>query len=253
MKTLLLLALFDSILITGIAPVGNSPHLRISWEGAIPPYKIQMTDRVDGEWRDASWHIYSHHYIISNALPQAYYRVRTIPDRTPPPPLKGFGPRQVTCRAVQFSWDPLLPDTIGGTGLRGTRIYRDGVFLAEIPFDSVAFADDTVTPGVAYVYQATAVDNAGNESPPSSFKSVVVLVCGVNLGWDPNPEPDIAGYFISYGTTSGAYTERIDVGNVLMYRVQGLLLNTDYYFVVSAYNTSGLEGDPSNEVTYRVP
>ena len=32
--------------------------------------------------------------------------------------------------------------------------------------------------------------------------------------WDPNPEPDIAGYKLSYGTAPGTYTTTVDVGNV---------------------------------------
>src|SRR5258705_4057556 len=36
----------------------------------------------------------------------------------------------------------------------------------------------------------------------------------VSLAWDPNPEPDIAGYVLSYGIASGQYLGTIDVGNV---------------------------------------
>ena len=32
--------------------------------------------------------------------------------------------------------------------------------------------------------------------------------------WNPNPESDIAGYKLSYGTQSGVYTTSIDTGNV---------------------------------------
>ena len=37
----------------------------------------------------------------------------------------------------------------------------------------------------------------------------------VTVAWDRNPEPDIAGYRISYGTVSGVYTNTVDVGNRL--------------------------------------
>src|SRR5437016_6295513 len=71
---------------------------------------------------------------------------------------------------------------------------------------------------------------------------------GVPLAWDPNPEPDIAGYILYCGTASGTYTNSIDVGNVDTAGVSGLFNGLTYFFVVTAYNTAGLESDPSNEI-----
>jgi hypothetical protein len=34
----------------------------------------------------------------------------------------------------------------------------------------------------------------------------------VSLEWDPNPETNIAGYRLSYGTTLGTYPDFVDVG-----------------------------------------
>src|SRR5215470_6981626 len=57
--------------------------------------------------------------------------------------------------------------------------------------------------------------------------------------WDPNPESDIAGYKLSYGTQSGVYTTSIDVGNVTTYPLT-LTPGVRYFVVLQAYNTSGL-------------
>ena len=35
----------------------------------------------------------------------------------------------------------------------------------------------------------------------------------VTVAWDPNPEPEVAGYKIYYGTSPGNYTESFDAGN----------------------------------------
>lgn len=74
----------------------------------------------------------------------------------------------------------------------------------------------------------------------------------VNLAWDANPEPDIEGYRIHYGTGSGIYAEALDVGNVttspLMVPEPGT-----YFAVVTAYNSAGLESLPSNEITISLP
>ena len=81
----------------------------------------------------------------------------------------------------------------------------------------------------------------------------------VTLAWDPNNESNLAGYKLYYKTgTSGAPYDGvgslqgaspIDVGNVTTFTVIGLSDSEDYYFVVTAYNTDGLESGYSNEVT----
>jgi hypothetical protein len=86
-----------------------------------------------------------------------------------------------------------------------------------------------------------------------------VLVChhlqaaGVTLAWDANPELDVAGYRLQYGTPPGNYSVIRDVGKVTSYQVPSLLAGQTYRFRVTCYNTSGLESDPSNSVDYSVP
>jgi hypothetical protein len=75
----------------------------------------------------------------------------------------------------------------------------------------------------------------------------------VSLAWDPNSEPDLAGYKLYYGTASGVYTHTNVLGLVTNTAVSGLSEGVTYYFAVTAFNTSGLESDFSNEVSYQVP
>ena len=49
---------------------------------------------------------------------------------------------------------------------------------------------------------------------PATCLSAVSAEAGVQLAWDPSPGSNIAGYRLSYGTTSHQYTTTIDVGNV---------------------------------------
>lgn len=76
----------------------------------------------------------------------------------------------------------------------------------------------------------------------------------VTLAWDApttnadgTPLTDLKGYKLYYGPESGNYTQSIDVGNVTEYKVVSLP-DGPYYFVVTAYDTGGNEGDYSNEV-----
>ena len=71
----------------------------------------------------------------------------------------------------------------------------------------------------------------------------------ITLEWDPNPESDIGGYIVHYGTESGAYDYSIDVGNFTSAVISGLEPDEEYFFAVSAYNLDGLTSDLSNEVT----
>ncbi len=86
-----------------------------------------------------------------------------------------------------------------------------------------------------------------------SFTGVVISNAAgesVTLQWDANSEADLAGYKLTYGTVSGAYTETVDAGNATTATAANLNAGTTYYFVVTAYNTEGLDSLPSNEVTY---
>ena len=69
----------------------------------------------------------------------------------------------------------------------------------------------------------------------------------INLAWDPNTEPDVAGYKVYYGTSSRTYGPGIDVGNVKTFALTGLIKGRRYFIAVKAYNTSRHESDFSNE------
>ena len=71
----------------------------------------------------------------------------------------------------------------------------------------------------------------------------------VSFSWNPNTEPDIAGYRLHYGTASKSYTQLIDVKTTTA-TVSNLTEGTKYYFAVSAYNTAGAESAFSAELSY---
>ncbi len=70
----------------------------------------------------------------------------------------------------------------------------------------------------------------------------------LNLAWDANTEPDLAGYRVYYGTASREYVDPIDVGNTTTYRVDSLLEGVMYYIAVTAYDMYGNESDFSDEL-----
>lgn len=60
---------------------------------------------------------------------------------------------------------------------------------------------------------------------------------------------DLAGYKLYYGTTTGDYTQSVDVGSMTTYTVTGLTDGETYYFAATSYDTSGNESGYSNEAS----
>ena len=81
----------------------------------------------------------------------------------------------------------------------------------------------------------------------------LVSAAQVTLQWDENTEPDVDGYTIHYGTSSGIYPFSEDVGDQTTYTLSGLQEGQTYYFALTAYNTQGLHSGFSNEVSKYFP
>ncbi|MDI3462102.1 MAG: hypothetical protein OJF50_000923 [Nitrospira sp.] len=77
----------------------------------------------------------------------------------------------------------------------------------------------------------------------------------VTLQWDPNTEPDLAGYKVYSSTLSGLYGDPIATlpPSVTTYQSTGLVKGVTYFFVVSAYNSQGIESLPFEEVARTIP
>ncbi len=83
--------------------------------------------------------------------------------------------------------------------------------------------------------------------------SSVQAVQSVSLAWDPSADPSVVGYFRYYGTTTGNYTNQVNVANVTSTTIPGLVAGATYFFAVTAYDAAGLESGPSAEIRYTVP
>ncbi len=81
------------------------------------------------------------------------------------------------------------------------------------------------------------------------FSSQAEATASVSFAWNPSTSPGIAGYRLYYGTSSGSYPQFLNVGNTTSATIPNLAAGQTYYFVVTAYNTAGLESAPSNQVS----
>jgi hypothetical protein len=70
----------------------------------------------------------------------------------------------------------------------------------------------------------------------------------VTLEWDSDIS-SVVGYRLHHGTSSGIYSDTIEVGKTNSATLSNLAAAKTHYFVVTAYNAVG-ESAPSNEVSF---
>jgi hypothetical protein len=75
----------------------------------------------------------------------------------------------------------------------------------------------------------------------------------VTLGWSASPDPTVVGYYLYYGTTSGIYDNKIDVGTNTTYTVSGLVEGSTNYFTATSYTPARVESSNVAQVSYVVP
>jgi hypothetical protein len=75
----------------------------------------------------------------------------------------------------------------------------------------------------------------------------------VTIAWDANSEPEVAGYKLHYGASSGQYPSLSDAGIQTTCTLAGLQAGVVYFFAATAYDTYGNQSSYSQEVTFTVP
>jgi hypothetical protein len=102
--------------------------------------------------------------------------------------------------------------------------------------------------------------STSGSSAPATPSTATAPDSSVTLGWqaptqntDGSPITDLAGYKIHYGTAPSNYTQIVAVSNAGLsrYVVDNLPRGT-YYFTITAYNSKGIESDPSTEASITV-
>ena len=88
--------------------------------------------------------------------------------------------------------------------------------------------------------------------------SALICFCGnaeetISLTWIPSSSPEARGYAVYYGTASGSYDYRFDVGTNTTATMSNLAEGLTYYFVVVTVDSNSDESMPSNEASYSAP
>jgi hypothetical protein len=75
----------------------------------------------------------------------------------------------------------------------------------------------------------------------------------VTLEWDPNPDTNVVGYVLYNGVVGANQLRANDVGLQTSATLSELLSGVTNLFFVTAYDTNGIEGEPSNLIASNLP
>jgi hypothetical protein len=83
---------------------------------------------------------------------------------------------------------------------------------------------------------------------PATTRAADIPAPPVSLAWSANPESNVAGYKIYFGTVSGSYPTVFDAGDVTQAALPPMILGKTYYVALRAYNRESLDGPLSAEL-----
>ncbi len=123
--------------------------------------------------------------------------------------------------------------------------------------------------GLTYYFVVTAYNGSGEESglsneafytvaglaPPDRAPYVLQILPdhALTLGWNPSRSTAVQGYYVRYGTQSGAYDTVLWVEDRTEIEIHGLAEGLTYFFVVTAVDHSGRESVPTPESAFSFP
>lgn len=191
------------------------------------------------------------------------------PEAIPPSVPLGFQVAAPNCGHVVLAWAPSV-DT-GGSGLRGYRIYRDGVFVTEVAAPATS-ADVATAAATLQVWALSAIDRAGNESLRTPVVSLTTPTCSDQTA--PTKPTNLTGAALDCASASVSWSPSTDAGGsgLRAYRVYrgstlvrevpapattatdtNLAASKDYDYKVSAVDWAGNDSGKSSRLTIETP
>ncbi|MBU6435812.1 MAG: fibronectin type III domain-containing protein, partial [Nitrospirae bacterium] len=171
-----------------------------------------------------------------------------------------MNPSSLSYAATQGAANP-ANQNISLTNSGGTvnwTVSDDAAWLAVSPASGSGSSTLTTSVNTAGLTAGTYNGTVTVSAAGTSSKTVAVTLTvsapatsSATLTWNADTAIDLAGYKIYRATTSGGYGAPIATltGSITSYIATGLQSGTTYFFVVTAYDSSGNESTRSNEVS----
>ena len=150
-------------------------------------------------------------------------------DTTAPEMPKSFVASAVNDTTVQISWGTST-DT-GRSGLKGYKLYRDGVIInGGLLASATSYSDTGLKEKTTYKYKLVAFDKGGNDSAATTEKAVLTAAKVLEDTTPPTQPTGIAASVKSYSQIDLSWSASTDSGgsgltNYKIYR-DGVLINT---------------------------
>ncbi len=200
--------------------------------------------------------------VMGNALLGDPSMKLKLPAPPPPSSLSATGGNA----SVSLSWSPASPTPAGYNLYRSTDGGATWTQANAALIAATAYVDTGLVNTRSYAYYITSVDSQTFEGAPSTAATATPLnpnpplaPTGLHaadtgtgtaaaVSWNANSEPDLSGYVLVWGTSSGVYTGTVSLpASSATTLVGGLTNGVTYYFAVAARNTSGLQSPNSAE------
>ncbi|MSU61700.1 MAG: hypothetical protein EXS31_04760 [Pedosphaera sp.] len=136
----------------------------------------------------------------------------TLPcnDSAPPSSPTGLLAAALDCNQIILSWNASVDE--GGSGIRGYRIARNGVYVTEVPAAATKFIDSGLSATHTYIYSLTAKDRSDNESSGSNTASATTAACDANTA--PSIPTNLKATAATCGQINLTWQDSIDIAGV---------------------------------------
>jgi fibronectin type 3 domain-containing protein len=171
-------------------------------------------------------------------------------------------------QSVSLSWDSSPSSDVAGYNIYYGSTSRNYTTVISVGNATAAQLSGFME-GVTYYFAVTAYGDSGQESELSNEVSYSVpgiappgVITSIQkppqeqdlmVSWDASLSAGVVGYNVYYGTQSGYYTGQISVTGTNAGVIYGIAEGVTYFFVVTAFDSSGQESIYSTEISYTVP